>query len=499
MGDDRRPKQRRSRDIDARDARGVQFGDYNIQYNTFGPVVRSAYLAEVRRLAPAKLLDRDDELAQLAAFARGGGPPAYQRWDASAEYGMTALLAWFVLHPPPGVRVVSYFVPAGHSERTNRDAFIDVVLEQLVELTDRSMPGHLTGATRKAHLLNRYTEAAEACARRGERLLLVVEGLDDRRNVSGVVRLLPDRLVAGMRVLLGTSGLWRPPTDLPSHHPLRTVGRSTYLPPYVSPEEKLEREAEKAEWERGHDRREAERQRADEARRDAQRQVDEWRRAEAVRTSPAARTAAVKRALVFVAGWTGALVLLSWLAWAWHDTRVAGILTAQILAGGVGATLRLAPAAFRLGAAYAPSPRTPGSWLPSPRAMVIRGCAVLVVLCLFGAGAADYLDAHDDRMVEKSIGRAGSLPSFTEAVALLFLVLMTLGCAVAGLYLGASVAGTRQKRYQAGLRAYQAATEREAYAGISADVLSSKPAVRAQAYQDFLARLSGRPPRRPPR
>ncbi|MET8232101.1 hypothetical protein ABZS77_15665 [Micromonospora sp. NPDC005298] len=506
MGDSGQPEERRSREVDARDAKGVQFGDNNIQYNSFGPVVRSAYLAEVRRVAPAELLDREAELARLAAFATGDGPDPYLRWDAHSESGMTALLSWFVLHPPPGVRVVSYLVPAGRTDRKNRDAFVDVVLEQLVELTDGSMPGHLTVATRQAHLLGGYAEAAEACARRGERLVLVVDGLDDRRNVSGVVRLLPDRLVGGMRVVLGTSVGWRPPTDLPPHHPLREQKRSIYLSPYLSPAERLEREAEQAEWDREHGRREAERQRAAEARRAAQRQVDEWQAAEAARISTAARAAAVRRALVFVAGWTGALVVVAWLAWAWYAPQVAGILTAQIVAGGVGAALGLAPAAFRLGAAYAPASRTPASWFPSPLATVVRGGAALVFVWLAGAVAADYVDAHQDRLLERSVGRAGALPSFAEAVAFVFLVLVALGCVVAGLYVGAAAAAPWRERHQAGLRAYQAATmavaaatERSAYADMSADVMSPKSAVRAQVYQDFLARLSGEPRRRPPR
>lgn len=33
-----------------------------------GPVVRSAYLEQVRRIAPERLLDRDEELAELASF-----------------------------------------------------------------------------------------------------------------------------------------------------------------------------------------------------------------------------------------------------------------------------------------------------------------------------------------------------------------------------------------------------------------------------------------------
>ncbi len=70
--------------------RGVQIGDYNEQVNQFiqtyvanlhvlaGPVIRSAYSEQVKRIAPLKLHDRDGELAELAAFCTepGRGPYA---------------------------------------------------------------------------------------------------------------------------------------------------------------------------------------------------------------------------------------------------------------------------------------------------------------------------------------------------------------------------------------------------------------------------------------
>ncbi|MFG3558512.1 hypothetical protein ACGGAQ_29465 [Micromonospora sp. NPDC047557] len=546
MGDSGQPEDDRSRGVDARHAQGVLFGDHSRQYNNFGPVVRSAYLAEVHRIAPADLLDRDAELARLAAFCTGDGPDAYLRWEAAPGSGMTALLSWFVLHPPPGVRVVSYFVVAGRTEQDTRDAFVDVVLEQLVELTDGSMPGHLTAATGRAHLLGRYTDAAQACERRGERLVLVVDGLDARRNASGVATLLPDRLVGGMRVVLGTDLGWRAPADLPPRHPLRDRTRPHLLPPYVGPEERARREADarraeerarreaedarraderarRAEDARRADerarreaedarradeqaRREAERHRAADERRAVQRQIDRWQAAETERVSPAARAAAVRRALTFVAGWTGLLVLLTWLARGWPDPRVAGILSAQLVAGGLAAAIVLVPSAFRLGAAYAPRPASPAAWIDRSRyGLLVQVIAYLMFVVLGGAGAGDYLDARHDRQVERSVNRAGALPSFDEVVAFLFLLLIAVGCVAAGLYLAARAVRQwydqqreRERASRALIEAAATAAEREAYAGMSADVLSPRAAERARAYQDLLARLAG-PRRRPPR
>ncbi|MEU8165413.1 hypothetical protein AB0B97_02755 [Micromonospora sp. NPDC049004] len=507
MGDSRQPEDDPSRGVDARHARGVQFGPHSRQYNIFGPVVRSAYLAEVHRIAPADLLDREDELARLTAFCTGDGSGAYLRWEAGRGAGMTALLSWFVLHPPPGVRVVSYFVVAGRTERQTRDAFIDVVLEQLVELTDGSMPGHLTGSTREAHLLGGYLDAAQACERRGERLVLVVDGLDDRRDAAGVATLLPDRLVGGMRVVLGTDFGWRVPADLPPRHPLRESHRPHLLAPFVGPDEQARREARDARNADERVRREAERHQAADERRAVQRQIDKWRAAEVERARPAARAAAVRRALTFVAGWTGLLVLLTWLARGWPDPRVAGVLSAQLVAGGLAAAIVLVPSAFRLGAAYAPRPASAVAWIDRSRyGLLVQVLAFVVFVVLGGAGAADYLDARDDRQLERSVGRAGALPSFDEVVAFLFLLLIAVGCVAAGLYLAARAVRPWYEQHRERERASRAlvdeaavAAEREAYAGMSADVLSPRAADRARAYQDLLARLAGQRRRHPRR
>ncbi|MER5704743.1 hypothetical protein ABT023_22760 [Micromonospora sp. NPDC002296] len=412
--------------VDARHGRGMQFGDHNVQINTFGPVVRSAYLEQVRRIAPARLRDREAELAALADFCAGDGPHPYLCWQATTGAGKTALLSWFVLHPPPGVRLVSFFGDA-HDGRRLTDAYTDVVLEQLVELTDGAMPAHLTRATRHAHLLGRYAGAAAACRRRGERLVLVVDGLDagGAAKAPSVAALLPARPVDGLRVVTATDGNRSIPADVPTGHPLRERAARPLLSPYVSPEERARRERK---------REDARRWAEEKARRTEQEEHDRRLRTEldAARTSPRARAEAAGRALALTAGWTLALILAVWLTWGWFDAGVAGILTVLLLLAGAGAGVGLVPSAVELGGAYHPDLRSPAAWLPGARAGLIGGVQTLVLWVVGGATALDYLDARRGRLTLQDITGEGGV-GFTEVVALGFLVLAGVGCFVVGL------------------------------------------------------------------
>jgi tetratricopeptide (TPR) repeat protein len=189
--------------------------------------VRSAYREQVRRIAPMLLRDREPELAELADFCTMSDGPAYAWWRAAAWAGKSALLAWFVLHPPAGVRVVSFFVTARYAGHNDRVAFVDVVLEQLAELLGCPLPALLTEATREPHVLGMLAEVATVCAARGERLVLVVDGLDEDRGVTvgpdahSIAAILPARPPAGMRVVVAGRPHPPIPADVPVGHPLR--------------------------------------------------------------------------------------------------------------------------------------------------------------------------------------------------------------------------------------------------------------------------------------
>ncbi|WP_051874390.1 hypothetical protein [Streptomyces exfoliatus] len=214
-------------------AGNVVIGDNNRIGVPEPAAVRSGYHAQVHRIRPDELVGRERELAELAAFCLADSGPSYIWWRAEAWAGKTALLSWFALNPPPGVRIVPFFVTARLGAQNDVVAYVDVVLEQLAELAGEGLPVLLTAATREAHLLRLYASAAEACAARGERLVLLIDGLDEDRGVTtgpdahSIASLLPYDLPVIV------SGRLNPPlpVDVPEDHPLRDPAAVRILSP----------------------------------------------------------------------------------------------------------------------------------------------------------------------------------------------------------------------------------------------------------------------------
>ncbi|MBT2367134.1 hypothetical protein J7E88_17925 [Streptomyces sp. ISL-10] len=205
-------------------------GDDTEDLDTAGPhppVVRSDYLSQVRRIAPGRLLSREKELSELERFCTDPGFEPYLWLRAQAWAGKSALMSTFVLDPPSGVRVVSFFVTARWAGQADSTAFTEVVLEQALELLGETMPMMLTDATREAHLLGALERTAELCRRRGERLVLVVDGLDEDCGVTtgadahSIAAILPANPPSGMRVIVAGRPNPPIPTDVPDNHPLR--------------------------------------------------------------------------------------------------------------------------------------------------------------------------------------------------------------------------------------------------------------------------------------
>jgi hypothetical protein len=201
------------------------------------PVARSAYAEQVRRIAPPDppgLIGREAELAELAQFCTepNRGPYVWRR--AGAWAGKSALLSTFVLRPPADVaervRIVSFFITARLPAQETREAFTQVVLEQLAELLRQPLPPVLPEATREAYLMSLLRQAASACQEAGGRLVLVVDGLDEDCGVStgpdahSIAALLPARPPDGMRVIVAGRPDPPVPDDVPAGHPLHDPG-----------------------------------------------------------------------------------------------------------------------------------------------------------------------------------------------------------------------------------------------------------------------------------
>ena len=192
-------------------------------YLDSGPALHSAYLEQVGRIAPVQLHDRDTDLAELAAFCTEPGRGPYAWWRAPAWAGKTALMSWFVLHPPPRVQVVSFFVTARYKGQDNRDAFIYEVMAQLADLLEQPVPTYLPEDRRELYLLRMVDQAVKKC----RRLVLVVDGLDEDRGVTtgpdaySIAALLPSRPPAGLLIIVAGRPDPPIPADVPDDHPLR--------------------------------------------------------------------------------------------------------------------------------------------------------------------------------------------------------------------------------------------------------------------------------------
>jgi hypothetical protein len=192
---------------------------------------RSAYLAQIRQIAPPTLISRETELQQLAGFCLDEQVGTYTWWQAPPWAGKSALLSTFVLNPPEMVRsrvqVAAFFITARFAAQDTRQAFTAVIGEQLAALTGQRVPAVIDESLREAWLLDLIAQAAEGCQRRGTRLVLLVDGLDEDRGVTtgpyarSIAALLPGAPPAGMRVIVAGRPNPPVPDDVPDWHPLR--------------------------------------------------------------------------------------------------------------------------------------------------------------------------------------------------------------------------------------------------------------------------------------
>lgn len=192
-------------------------------------IIEAAYTAQVRDIAPSRLMERAAELDELVAFC--AGDHAYEWWQGPPWAGKTALAAWFALNPPAGVRIVSFFVTGRLAGQANSDAFTEAMIDQLAILAGEPVTPAASETARDGLRRHLIEAAADRIHERGERLVIVVDGLDEDQGAhpgSGrpsIASLLPRRPRNDVRVLVASREHPPLPVDVAGDHPLRHCPR----------------------------------------------------------------------------------------------------------------------------------------------------------------------------------------------------------------------------------------------------------------------------------
>jgi hypothetical protein len=192
---------------------------------------RYDYTPTIREFAPEALLGREKELGELVEFCTSPGAGEYAYWTAEPWAGKTALLASFVLRGLPGVRFVSFFIRA--IDHDDREAFLIAATRQFAAILGKQPPCPPT----RPDFLDMLNAAAAVCRKRDQRLVLVVDGLDEDWHSAerSIAALLPARLPTGVRIV--ASGRPGPPIpiDVDYGHPLNdpAVRRELAPSPYA--------------------------------------------------------------------------------------------------------------------------------------------------------------------------------------------------------------------------------------------------------------------------
>jgi lipopolysaccharide biosynthesis regulator YciM len=182
--------------------------------------VRRARLA-AEALAPRVMIGRSGDLAALEAFS---GSDERWRWiQADAFAGKTALLAWFTLHPPELVDVVACFLRRAGGDNTVGNA-LRVLNRQLALLADqRGYPESSSVFDRVSDFADLLGEAARACAERGRKLVVLIDGLDEYDPTTSNLDLadwLPDDGKLPDQAMLVAASRAGADVSLPPRHPL---------------------------------------------------------------------------------------------------------------------------------------------------------------------------------------------------------------------------------------------------------------------------------------
>ncbi|MFI5845691.1 hypothetical protein ACIA8K_38910 [Catenuloplanes sp. NPDC051500] len=189
--------------------------------------LRCGYTGRISQLAPLTLVSREVELRELARWCTHADE-TYVRWQAGPRAGKSGLMSWLVLHPPPGVWMLSFFVTARHAGQADNTAFIDALLDQLAALTGEPSPSSAAPVAREGAFHRLLEKAALLAVRKGHRLVLLVDGADEDcggapgSGLPSIASCLPKRPPRGLQVLVAARPDPPMPVDVDHDHPLRS-------------------------------------------------------------------------------------------------------------------------------------------------------------------------------------------------------------------------------------------------------------------------------------
>ncbi len=169
-----------------------------------------------RERTPEGFGGREAELGRLAEFC--DGPDVYVWWRGPPWAGKTTLAAYFALHPPAKVRVVSFLADSRIPGGAGGMAFLLAMIRQLTCIT--GVPARAAGRSAveyRDQFLDLLERAAGMIARLDERLIILVDGLDeDQGDPPRILDCLPRHPPDGVKVIVSS----RPGLEMPADHPL---------------------------------------------------------------------------------------------------------------------------------------------------------------------------------------------------------------------------------------------------------------------------------------
>ncbi|MFI7643170.1 trypsin-like peptidase domain-containing protein [Nonomuraea sp. NPDC049400] len=197
------------------------------------PTSSPSYLARVKNYAPENLVDRDSEIDQLISFCAGN--EKYLWIQAPPWAGKTALASWFVLNPPFGTNVASFFIALRISSEASIHPFLVSMTRQLAYIANRHVriPNDEEG---RIGQFNHLISVAAQSIPKTSLLVLVIDGLDeDSGSRPSIASALPRNPPENVRIIV--TGRPHPalPSDVPGQHPLRSCRRYELTPsPYAT-------------------------------------------------------------------------------------------------------------------------------------------------------------------------------------------------------------------------------------------------------------------------